>query len=245
MDRSVSGVVLSYGRTANIPRIVAGMLEQPWMDDVVVWHNPGYMDPPVIDDERVKVCESRQMDGFIDVCSEQSDNHVESIPNYVPFNAFTWGRFQAAYYCNHHTIATVDDDNLPRNWQAIYDNYQAHPEVITASIRTPGHMRLDAKLRWGNCHEVLLGWGSMFCRHWISAAFSKYTQRHGKDEVFHRKADRLFSMLLNRHHNVIPADFEELPGALDNRVALGVRKDHGRLTIEARHRAFEILGITQ
>ena len=217
----VSGVVLSYGRTENIPRIVAGMLEQPWMDDVVVWHNSGCSLTPVTEHSiRMTVVQSNT-------------------------NVFTWGRFLACYHCNHHTIATVDDDNLPRNWQAIYDGYQANPEVITASIRTPGHMKMDAKLRWGTCHEVLLGWGSMFCRHWISAAFSKYIQRYGKDEVFFRKADRLFSMLLNRHHNVIPADFEELPGALDSRVALGTRRDHQKLTMEARHRAFEILGITQ
>ncbi len=216
----VSGVVLSYGRTANIPRIVAGMLEQPWMDDVVVWHNPGYMAPPVIEHESVTV-----------IAAEK--------------NVYTLGRHKALAHCRHMLVATVDDDNLPRNWQAIYDGYQAHPDVITASIRTPGHMRLDAKLRWGTCHEVLLGWGSMFNSGYC-LRLCPYTEKYGwDDEVLMRKFDRLLALMWNEHHNVIPADFEELPGALDNRVALGVRKDHGRLTIEARHRAFEILGITQ
>ena len=214
----VSGVILSYGRPHNIARIAAGMLGQPWMDDVVVWHNPGYAEAPVIDDERVKVVVG-----------------VE--------NLYTWGRFLAIGHCRNRIIATVDDDSLPRNWQAIYDSHLENPDVITASIRAPGHMNLDKELRWGTCHEVLLGWGSMFDNALIISTFHKYIEKYGRDELLHRKADRLFSMLINRIHNVIPADFESLPGEILAGLALGGRRDHHPLTLEARQRAFKILEI--
>ena len=68
--------------------------------------------------------------------------------------------------------------------------------------------------------------------------------RRAHDELLHRKADRLFTMLLNRHHNVLPMDAEELPGHSDDDTALWKRPDHGRLTDEARKRAWQLLGLT-
>ena len=34
-----SAVVLSYRRPRNVEQIVAGLLEHPFVNDIVVWHN--------------------------------------------------------------------------------------------------------------------------------------------------------------------------------------------------------------
>ena len=211
-----SAVVLSYRRPRNVERIVAGLLEHPFVGEIVVCHN-GPHERPKLPRPRCFMFGSGQ-------------------------NWYVFGRFMALRFCEHNIILTVDDDYLVKNWQHILAEHLIHPEVVTAGLKR-GHLNADPIRRWGTCHEVLLGFGSVFDKRLAAPTLQRYIDVHGHDEVLHRKADRLFTMLLNRHHNVLPMDAEELPGHSDNDVALWKRKDHGRLTDEARKRAWKILGI--
>lgn len=198
-------------------------MAQPFISDVFVWHQG---------DRPITLADCSKMPG-----------HRVWLTN-SPRNLYTYGRFMASRHCTRNLIITCDDDVAVHNWREIYDTFHRDPEVITAALRYPGHYNADANNRWGeSCHEVLLGFGSMFNRSWITDAFDAYLERYGHDEVLLRKADRLFGMLLNRRHQVIKADFEELPGATDPAVALYHRPDHYKLTRVARQRALGILGI--
>jgi len=218
MGAKVSAVVLSYRRPRNVKRIVAGLLEHRFVEDVVIWHNGEHESPKVPVGGRCRMFLSGE-------------------------NKYTYGRFLALRFCRYDIILTVDDDYLVQNWPELLAQHYSHPWVVTAGL-TPGHYNADRNNRWGTCHEVLLGFGSVFNRRIAEPALQQYIDTHGHDEVLLRKADRLFTMLTNRHHNVVPADVEELPLARDEEVALYRRKDHGPLTIEARRRAWKILGIT-
>ena len=216
MDANASVVVLSYARPRNIPIIVAGLFDLPFVVEVVVWHQGP---------ESLKL-----------------EPHPKLDVVHAPTNYFTYGRFLAIRQCKADTILTVDDDYAPRNWTALYKAHRRQPEVVTAGLKR-GHFNANPNCRWGTCHEVLLGFGSTFQRRLVEPTLARYTAEYGHDEVLHRKADRLFTILLNRHHQILAMDAEELPGHSDDRIALWKRKDHGRLTLEARRRAWRILGI--
>lgn len=214
-----SAVVLSYARVGNLPAIVEGLLLHPFVDDVVVWH------------QGPQPLRRHDLPGAPRVAVVPSKNN------------YTYGRFLATAVCQHDTILTCDDDNLQLDWPAIFDDFCESPEAITASLKAPGHYNADKNNHWGTAHEVLLGWGACFDRRWVVPTFKRYTEEYGYDEVLYRKADRLFSILLARTHNVLSAKVQELPGATDPRTALYLRSDHYRLTRQARRRALDLLGI--
>jgi hypothetical protein len=213
-----SAVVLSYRRPRNVERIVGELVALDFVDEVVVWHNGPHEQPKL------------PMGGKCTMLAWGE-------------NKFVYARFLALRFCQHNIILTVDDDCLVKNWRAILDEHLSHPEVVTAGL-TPGHYNADKNNRWRTCHEILLGWGACFDKRLVEPTLAKYIDVHGHDEILHRKADRLFTMLLNRHHNVLKADAEELPLARDDDVALYRREDHYPLTIEARRRAWKILGMS-
>lgn len=213
----VSAVVLSYRRPNNVVRIVAGLLTVPCVKDILVFHNGPHPAPALIEDGRVRLVRS-------------------------PENQYVYGRFVAMRSCRHHIVVTVDDDYLVRSWLTLIEAFARRPDRVTAGL-TRGHYNANRNNVWGACHEVLLGFGSVLDRRWVEPTLAKYTDKFGYDEILHRKADRLFTMLLDRHHQVLRADVEELPGARDMETALYHRKDHYPLTKEARRRAWSILGI--
>jgi len=114
--------------------------------------------------------------------------------------------------------------------------------TIAAALRY-GHLKQDHRYHWGDAHETLLGWGSMFDRGMVPKLFRLYIDQYGKDAILHRKADRIFTILHGHNHALIESDFEELPGAMRDGVALCTLPDHEELNHEARRRALGILGV--
>jgi hypothetical protein len=217
-----SFVMLSFGRVENLSAILSNVLDQPFVDDAVVVHQ-----------------------GAAAIGQDALGLPADKLVRVQLLNEGNWHtyrRFTATRRCRHDSILTCDDDNLVHDWPKVVATFAQNPEVIAAGLSC-GHLNYDKKLHWGTMHEVLLGFGSAFDRRWISEAFAPYIAKYGCDEVLHRKADRLFSMLLNRQHQVFLASYQELPGATDRTIALYRKDDHCRLTDEARLRAKEILGL--
>ncbi len=219
MGIQASAVVLSWRRIVNLPLIVRGLLDQPFVDEVRIWHQdtarPLTLDDLEVDDPRLEIINA---DG----------------------NRFTWGRFLAAISCQHDLILVQDDDQLPRNWPAIYQAAVDNPDQLVSSMRA-GHIVEQAKWTWGQAQEVLLGWGAAFDRRWITPAFLPYLERWGIDNLLMRKADRIFTSLLNRPHVIMEADVEQLWGDALGGLALYSRPDHWKLTRDARVRIGELL----
>jgi len=153
-------------------------------------------------------------------------------------NLYTYARFLAAARASYPWIITQDDDYLVNNWEQIWAA-RMEDRVVAAVPEWHAPSRGTA---WGDVQELLLGWGSVFRLEHLSA-LDLYVSRYGFDEILHRKADRLFTMLLNRRHVTLPADVTDLWEAGDPNVALASRPDHQRLTMYARERAFELLGV--
>jgi hypothetical protein len=215
-----SAVVLSWRRVVNLPPIVCRLLDQPFVGEVRIWHQdparPLSLEHLLVDDSRLTVVNAAQ-------------------------NYFTWGRFLACLDCQNNLILTQDDDQLPRNWPAIYQAALDNPDRLVSSMRA-GHIAEQAKWTWGQAQEVLLGWGSAFDRRWIEPAFRPYLERWGIDNLLMRKADRIFTSLLNRPHCIMEADVEQLWGDSLGGLALYSRPDHWRLTRDARERIGILLG---
>lgn len=215
-----SGVILSWRRTGNLARIVRGLL--PHVYDVMIWHNDG-------EDHPLSLADLGLIDGIGRV-------FIHNAPN-----VYTAGRFYAASMASCDNILTCDDDSLVKNWEAIKEAYSRDPSRIVAAM-PDDHRQHHEHVQFGSAHEVLFGWGAAFDRRRTSKALTAYLKQFGRDDLFRRKADRLAALLMNCRHEMIPADFEELPGARDMGVALFLRPDHSHLTKQARQRAMLLLG---
>lgn len=217
----LSVVLLNYRRPDNLTTIIPALLELPFVGEVVVWDNSEQSYRPPVDDPRVCLAGSGR-------------------------NCGTYGRFVAARHLTRYPlIGTQDDDYLIRNWPHIYEAALSHPDQLVAAM-DEGHLRYNAtRDHHGTAHECLLGWGSIFKREWIGPAFQKYIDRWGEDELLcgpSSKADRLFTLLLNRKHHLLRAEEEQLDG-VRGPMAIYRQREHGALKKRALARALELLGI--
>lgn len=222
-------VLLSWQRPANLPHIVARLLEQtrPRVRQVIVWNN--------------KFCEAARLDRLLEPFAPRvTITHSRQ-------NLYTLGRFLAADMSNADVILTCDDDALVSNWPQIFERHLETGRLVACLAdghylrrdmylhRIPGE---DAGSPRGIAHEMLLGWGSAFRRETAENLF-RFRQAIGQD-LFQRKADRFFTMLQRRRHEVLRADFEHLPGATGGE-ALYRQPGHWALNREAVRVALQVL----
>jgi len=207
-----SAVVLSFNRVPNLGRIVENLRRHDWIDDIVIWHQGERLPPD------------------FEVCCEPIWYGVREIHAH---NRLRMGRFDAMDHCAHDAVLVQDDDTLPRNLDAAWQAWREEQSRIVALLDR-GHLMTDRWRHWGDCHEVLLGWGAILDRRWRNV-FRLWEHSYGVDELLERKADRIFSILQRRHHTVLLADYEKLPGA-DSNDAAWKQPDHDATTREARER---------
>jgi len=203
MDSKCSAIVLSYNRLSNLPPIVDNLRQREWIDDIHVWH---------------------QGDGIVSLATHKVRAHRSD-------NYLRYGRFVAMEYVDHDAVLVQDDDAVSRNLDELWKQWQADPERIAALLH-PGHYKSDERRRWGPCHEVLLGWGAILDRRWRQV-FDLWQEAYGMNELVYRKADRIFAILQQRHHNILRADCTNLQGSCDDSAAWK-QPDHDAATVEAR-----------
>jgi len=211
VPRSASACLVSWKRPDNIRLIVDRLRSEPLIDDIVVWNNNP--DQPLeIDAPDVTVINS-------------------------PRNVVTYARFLATRHARHDLIYTQDDDCLVHNLDQLHDTWQLDPERIAHGLKL-GHLMQHSADRHGTGEVALVGWGAFFHRG-LTRALDAYRQAYGEDELLHRKADRLFSLLQWRRHRAVIADVTDLPGA-SGPESLSVRHDHLTLSHEAIARALSL-----
>lgn len=214
-----SAVIPSYRRVATLKALVENLRQHSFVDDIIIFHN----------DVANPIAAKRL---GIDIRNVLIINSIE--------NLYTYGRFYAAkQFAMNDAVLTCDDDNLVHNWPAIADAYEIGCKCVVSAM-PPGHIKHQDRQRHKASHEVLLGWGAAFDRQQIDSVFAPYIDEYGRDNVMLRKADRLFTMLLNRPHTVMPAYFTRLYET-ERDVDLWQRPDHVKLTREARKRAWDLL----
>jgi len=243
----VSACLLSWKRPENLRKIIEQLRNEPLIDDIVVWNN----NPELrlnLDAENLTVINSER-------------------------NLVTYGRYLCTQHARHDLIYTQDDDCLVHNIGELYISFQRDPSCITHGLKL-GHLAHNAEnffdvspkdvslldsdeqqsgaddpsrkpqTQGGSAAQMgLVGWGAFFNRKWCDV-FQNYIACFGEDELLCRKADRLFTLLLDRRHRSLPAEVTDLEGA-SGEEALSVKSDHFDLTRQAVERALYLLRTTK
>ena len=151
-------------------------------------------------------------------------------------NIINYGRY---LHGTHDLIYTQDDDCIVHGIENLYASFVTAPDRISYG-GTEGLHNVDQQNIRGSAKMCMAGWGSMFSRSWISV-LDKYIERYGMDTCFFRETDRIFSLLLNKHHNLVKTvRIEHLEGAVDKN-ALALEADHWKSKAKAIDRALGIL----
>jgi len=186
----------------------------PFIDDILIWNN----DPTAtfsLDDKNTRVIPS-----------------VE--------NMMVYGRYLCTAHARHPIIFAQDDDWLVPHIAQLHELFMADPTRI-ACLLHPDHIKKHREQQYGVAQMVLMGWGAFFRCDWVSV-LDRYVAAYGKDPLFLRETDRLFSILLHRAHQSLIAMPEALPGTTAPE-AMYHQPEHWHMRQEAIRRALGILGV--
>lgn len=138
-------------------------------------------------------------------------NEIILYDNSKQENIINYARYVGAQKAQNNWIYVQDDDHIVRNIDEIYEEFSRHPNVLTHA----GNVSYENDIP-NNIHNqkqmALVGWGAMFDKRWINI-LEKYTNEYGEDYCFHRETDRIFSILLGKHHAFVRGDIQVLEGA--------------------------------
>lgn len=179
-----------------------------------------------------KIIESLLKYDFIDEIIIQDNSKGENIINY--------GRYVSAEKAKNDIIFVQDDDHIIHNISEIYKKYLKNPDKL-CNGGIEDYLKVVPENIYGTSQMAIVGWGSFFNKNWIPV-LQKYIDIYGKDYCFYRETDRIFSMLLNKHHTMIKSDVSVLGGAV-NSDALSQQSDHIRYKNLAIARCKEILHV--
>lgn len=207
----VSACLLSWKRPGNLQKIVDNLERHDFIDEVLVWNN----NPDVrlsLHGRNVRVIDSREK-----IC---------------------YGRYLCAAEARHETIYVQDDDVLVHNVPAIYREFLADPSRITFALDEP-HFRMRDRYRYPASTKALVGFGAFFKKEWIQV-LAPCKAAYGTDPLFLREADKLFTMLLGRHHNPQPGQLQFLADRDTRGIALYRDDRHVLCGALAVRRALEL-----
>lgn len=180
----VSACLLSWRRPQNLPAIVRSLEPLEFIDEILVWNN----DPACrldLPGRKVRVIDAERNEGCL-------------------------GRFLCARQARNETIYVQDDDALVLDVAELYRAFCADPSRIAHGL-TPEHYRRRARQHHGACHVALLGWGAFFQKAWVDV-LDDVPAPLRETPLFHREADKFFSLLMERRHNTLPGRVRHLDG---------------------------------
>lgn len=156
-------------------------------------------------------------------------------------NEMNYGRYLMADKAKNNLIYTQDDDHIIHNVDDIYRSFLKNPKQISNG-GIEDYLKVVPDNIYGSSQMAMFGWGTIFNKDWYSERLQKYIDVWGKDYCFYRETDRIFSMLLNKHHVMVPINAEVLPGARGEE-ALSSQEEHIKYKQLAISRCREILGV--
>lgn len=212
-QKPVSACLLSYKRPHNIQHIVNSLHGYSFIDEIIVWNN----NPEIklaLQGDKVKVINSNK-------------------------NVLCYGRFLCIKEAKNEIIYVQDDDVIVKNVESLYGHFLNDESTITHAL-SEGHFRQHANYIYHDGQVALLGWGSFFKKEWCDV-LDLFLNAKEPDFLFKREADIMFSLLLGRKHNTIPAKIEELPDHSSKGIALYLEKDHELFRALAINRALKFL----
>ena len=151
-------------------------------------------------------------------------------------NIACYGRYWLARKAKNDIVYTQDDDCVV-DVNKIYKEFLKDDSKMAAGT-IQGFVDVVDDFTYGSKQLGLVGWGAFFKKKWINI-LDKYTHVYGTDECFYREADRIFSILLGKHHNLVKADIELLEDE-DKSIALCEQPEHLKFKKMAIERALEL-----
>ena len=192
----VTACLLSYKRRENMGKIITHLLQQSFIDEILIKDN---------------------LDG---------DNNI------------SFGRHEMAVKAKNHIVYFQDDDCLNLDIGKLHSSFLENPDKITHAV-IEDFEEETKKNTYGETQMCMVGWGAFFKKDWIKY-FDPYIAKHGADEIFYREADRIVSVLMNRHHNPVVCNIAQMPIHDDLKISLCNEKDHLWFKKESIRRALEL-----
>jgi hypothetical protein len=230
-----SCVVLTYKRHHNLAKIVDQLLQTPRIAEVIIWNN-----------------DATNTDKLTTwLLKQHRSDPIHLVSDSEKRNLYTMGRFNAAKRAACGVVCTQDDDVLvtPDKWERLFEEFENHGRERLVCYLDEGH------LRWGRtkykhryqhgaatrtAYETLLGWGSVFQRDWAFDLMAEYFSLCPFDDLSVRKADRIFTVMLDQEHVQLKDRIEHLEGATGAE-ALYRQQDHWQMNQDAIKRALYVL----
>ena len=150
-------------------------------------------------------------------------NQIMILDNSKGENIINYGRHIQALKAENDLIYVQDDDCIVKNADEIYDKFISDQTKLCHS-GISDYQKVIPENIYGEKQMAIVGWGAVFNKNWIGV-LDKYINKYGKDYCFYRETDRIFTMLLNKHHNFVLGDIIHLDGK-DNSDALCNQPDH-------------------
>lgn len=144
-------------------------------------------------------------------------------------NDINYGRYLGAMEAKNETIYTQDDDCIIENVEELYNAY-----VANEGKRLVNGMKKE-RMHFYRGRDSMMGWGGFFERSWI-ACLQVYVDKYGKDAVFYRETDRIFTSLLRVPRLTMIADVKDFPSAMAG-YSLSLQRDHETMKAMALHRS--------
>lgn len=173
--------------------------------------------------ELTAIIESLQRLSFINEILVHDNSTGENVINY--------GRYVAARRASNPIIYTQDDDCIVQNVGAMYRSFDGS--------RLVNGMKRD-RMPFYRGKDTMLGWGAFFRVEWI-AVLDRYIARFGKDHLFYRETDRIFTALLEVPRLTVAAKVRDFPSA-NAPFSLSRQPDHESAKSQALERCRALLG---
>lgn len=147
-------------------------------------------------------------------------------------NFINFGRYLAAAEAENETIYTQDDDCIIENVEELFNVYESHNRT-----KLVNGMKRE-RMAFYRGRDSMMGWGGFFERSWVSC-LTGYVHKYGRDQVFYRETDRIFTSLLRVERVTMVADVRDFPSAMAGH-SLSLQGDHENMKSIALHRCLII-----
>lgn len=151
-------------------------------------------------------------------------------------NIINWGRYLLAKKASNDIIYVQDDDWLT-DVEPLYKAFVQNPQkLVHTGVEDYG--KSIEKHTYRTAQMAMAGFGMIFNRTWATV-LDKYLKEYSDDYCFYRETDRIFSILLNEHHNFVKTDIQSLNDRDEH--ALSAKDDHLKYKALAIERALGLL----
>ena len=154
--------------------------------------------------------------------------------NSTAHNFISFGRYLGAQRALNEHIYTQDDDCIIENLPEIYAAYNGSKLV--------NGMKRERMAEYTG-RDSLVGWGAFFKKEWVNI-LDRYVQVYGKDYIFMRECDRIFTTLLSSFvdRHTVPAIVRDFPSAMSPD-SLSLQPNHAAIKSIALKRAHDLLPV--